>query len=93
MLGEILAEIALEAAGSIISEVGPAAINAGVAAATVGINYAKDKINDVTKVKRVKKTLGVEEDIYLEDAIRYYNLLDNINSGSFESAKASLLKV
>lgn len=93
MLGEILAEIALDVAGDVIGSVAPAAINMGVAAASAGINFAVDKYNDAQKVKNVKKILGVEKDAYLDDAIKYYNLLDDINAFNFESQKTALMKV
>lgn len=93
MLGELLGEIALNVVGDVVSEVAPIAIEAGVAAAKAGVDYAVDKYNSAQKIKSIKRTLGVEEDIYLKDAIAYWDLLDNINSSSFESQKSRLMKI
>lgn len=93
MLGEIFKEVALNVAGNVISDVAPTVIGVGATVASAGIGMAVDKITDVQKVKKMQKVLGVEKDIYLNDAIQYYDLLDNINAKDFGSRKAKLLKV
>jgi len=93
MLGELLGEMALNIVGDVVSEVGPYALEAGAAIAKKGIDFAVDKINSVQKIQTIKNVLGVENDIYLNDAIAYWELLDNINSSSFEGLKKQLMKV
>ena len=85
MFGEILSEIAQDVLGDF------APLAAGVA--QKGIDFAVDKFNDIQKVNNIKECLGVENDIYFNDAVAYWDLLDSINSSSFESQKARLMKV
>lgn len=89
MLGELLSEVAMNIVGGVVSDVAPFAIEAG----KKGIDFAIDKYNSFQKVKIIKECLGVEEDIYLNDAIAYWELLDNIDSGSFEGLKNQLMKI
>ena len=89
MFGELLSEIAQD----VLGDVAPLAAGIGSAVVRNGIDFAVDKFNDIQKVNRIKECLDVENDIYLNDAIAYWDLLDNINLGSFESQKAQLMKV
>ena len=89
MLGELLGEIAQ----SVLGEVAPLATGIGAEIAQKGIDFAIDKYNIFQKVKIIKECLGVEEDIYLKDAIAYWELLDNIDSSSFEGLKKQLMKI
>ena len=93
MLGELLGEMALNIVGDAVSDVAPFAFDAGSDIAKRAIDFAVDKINSAQKIKTIKDVLGVESDVYLNDAIAYWDLLDNINYGSFESQKARLMKV
>ena len=93
MLGELLGEMALNIVGDVVSDVAPFALEAGAEIAQKGIDFAIDKYNIFQKVKIIKECLGVEEDIYLKDAIAYWELLDNIDSSSFEGLKKQLMKI
>ena len=89
MFGEILSEIAQD----VLGDVAPFAAGIGGELVKNGIDFAVDKFNDIQKVNNIKECLGVENDIYLNDAIAYWALLDSINSSNFESQKARLMKV
>ena len=89
MLGELLSEIAQD----VLGDFAPIATEIGAGIAQKGIDFAVDKYNDYQKIKIIKECLGVENDKYLNDAIAYWELLDNINSGSFEGLKNQLMKV
>ena len=89
MLGELLSEIAMD----VLGDVAPIAAGIGGELVKNGVDLAVDKFNDIQKMKTIKECLDVENDIYLNDAIAYWDLLDNINLGSFESQKAQLMKV
>ena len=93
MLGELLGEMALNIVGDAVSDVAPFAFEAGSNIAKRAIDFAVDTFGNVQKIKTIKNVLGVENDIYLNDAIAYWELLDNINSSSFEGLKTQLMKV
>ena len=93
MLGELLSEMAFNIVGDVVSEVAPIALEAGADVAKRAIDFAVDTFGNVQKIKTIKNVLGVENDIYLNDAIAYWELLDNINSSSFEGLKTQLMKV
>ena len=93
MLGELLGEMALNIVGDAVSDVAPFAFDAGSDIAKRAIDFAVDTFGNVQKIKTIKNVLGVENDIYLNDAIAYWELLDNINSSSFEGLKTQLMKV
>lgn len=93
MLGELLSEMAFNIVGDVVSEVAPIALEAGADLAKRAIDFAVDKISSAQKINNIKNVLGVENDVYLNDAVAYWDLLDSINSGSFESQKARLMKV
>ena len=93
MLGELLGEMALNIVGDAVSDVAPLAFEAGSDIAKRAIDFAVDTFGNVQKIKTIKNVLGVENDIYLNDAIAYWELLDNINSSSFEGLKTQLMKV
>ena len=93
MLGELLGEMALNIVGNDVSDVAPFAFDAGTDIAKRAIYFAVDKINSAQKIKTIKDVLGVENDVYLNDAIAYWELLDNIDSSSFEGLKKQLMKV
>ena len=93
MLGELLSEMAFNIVGDVVSEVAPIALEAGADVAKRAIDFAVDTFGNVQKIKTIKNVLGVENDIYLNDAIAYWELLDNINSSSFEGLKNQLMKV
>ena len=93
MLGELLGEMALNIVGDAVSEVAPFAFDAGTDIAKRAIDFAVDKINSAQKIKTIKDVLGVENDVYLNDAIAYWELLDNIDSSSFEGLKKQLMNV
>ena len=93
MLGELLGEMALNIVGDAVSDVAPFAFEAGSDIAKRAIDFAVDTFGNVQKIKTIKNVLGVENDIYLNDAIAYWELLDNINSSSFEGLKTQLMKV
>ena len=93
MLGELLGEMALNIVGDAVSDVAPFAFEAGSDIAKSAIDFAVDTFGNVQKIKTIKNVLGVENDIYLNDAIAYWELLDNINSSSFEGLKTQLMKV
>ncbi|MCR5847747.1 MAG: hypothetical protein K6G75_06470 [Lachnospiraceae bacterium] len=87
MIGEVLR--ALDVANTVI-DVAPSVISAGVTAASIGMNLASDLLGDT----HVRKVLEVEkDDIYLKDALQYYDLLNNINSSDFAVKKERLMKV
>lgn len=79
MLGEILGEIGSQIAISMV-----------VGAVDTGVTWAHDKYNDFQKLKYIKSLLDVDDDVYLQDAVEYYDLLDNIDSLNFESRKKSI---
>ena len=89
MFGEILSEIAQD----VLGDFAPLAAGIGGELVKNGVDFAVDKFNDIQKMKTIKECLGVENDIYLNDAIAYWDLLDRINLDSFESQKARLMKV
>ena len=89
MLGELLSEMAQDVLGN----VAPFAAGLGGDLVRNGVDFAVDKFNDIQKMKTIKECLGVEEDIYLKDAIAYWDLLDSINSSSFEGLKKQLMKI
>ena len=89
MLGELLSEIAMD----VLGDVAPFAAGLGGDLVRNGVDFAVDKFNDIQKMKTIKECLGVENDIYFNDAVAYWDLLDNINSSGFESQKARLMKV
>ena len=93
MLGELLGEMALSIVGDAVSDVAPFAFDAGTDIAKRAIDFAVDTFGNVQKIKTIKNVLGVENDIYLNDAIAYWELLDNIDSSSFEGLKKQLMKV
>ena len=93
MLGELLGEMALNIVGDAVSDVAPFAFDAGTDIAKRAIDFAVDTFGNVQKIKTIKNVLGVENDIYLNDAIAYWELLDNIDSSSFEGLKKQLMKV
>ena len=93
MLGELLGEMAINIVGDVVSDVAPFALEAGADVAKKAIDFAVDTFGNVQKIKTIKNVLGVENDIYLNDAIAYWELLDNINSSSFEGLKTQLMKV
>ena len=93
MLGELLGEMALNIVGDAVSDVAPFAFEAGSDIAKRAIDFAVDTFGNVQKIKTIKNVLGVENDIYLNDAIAYWELLDNIDSSSFEGLKKQLMKV
>ena len=89
MLGELLSEIAMD----VLGDVAPITTGLGGTLAQKGIDFAVDKFNDIQKMKTIKECLGVENDIYFNDAVAYWDLLDRINLDSFENQKARLMKV
>ena len=89
MLGELLSEIAQD----VLGEVAPIAAGIGGELVKNGVDFAVDKFNDIQKMKTIKECLGVENDIYFNDAVAYWDLLDRINLDSFECNKARLMKV
>jgi len=89
MLGELLSEIAQD----VLGDVAPFAAGIGGELVKNGVDFAVDKFNDIQKMKTIKECLGVENDIYFNDAVAYWDLLDSINSSNFESQKARLMKV
>ncbi len=93
MLGELLGEMALNIVGDVVSDVAPFALEAGADVAKKAIDFAVDKISSAQKINNIKNVLGVENDVYLNDAIAYWELLDNIDSSSFEGLKKQLMKV
>ena len=93
MLGELLGEMALNIVGDAVSDVAPFAFEAGSDIAKRAIDFAVDTFGNVQKIKTIKNVLGVENDIYLNDAIAYWELLDNIDSSSFEGLKKQLMKI
>jgi hypothetical protein len=89
MLGELLSEIAQD----VLGDVAPFAAGIGGELVKSGVDFAVDKFNDIQKMKTIKECLGVENDIYFNDAVAYWELLDNINSSSFEGLKKQLMKI
>ena len=89
MLGELLSEIAQD----VLGEVAPFAAGIGGELVKNGVDFAVDKFNDIQKMKTIKECLGVENDIYFNDAVAYWELLDNIDSSSFEGLKKQLMKI
>ena len=89
MLGELLSEIAQD----VLGDVAPFAAGIGGELVKNGVDFAVDKFNDIQKMKTIKECLGVENDIYFNDAVAYWELLDNIDSSSFEGLKKQLMKI